>query len=102
MEKIEQWLRKTLKEKVKLDDIDIIFGKNTGKEIVNKTILFTKIAIFNNIKTGRNHSLVSLVKRSLYKQMCTEEYQAEINHTEDIFWAIWGEVFVDLTVLFLI
>ena len=97
---IEKWLRNILNEKVKLDDIDIIFVKNKGKEIVNKTILFTKIAIFNNRKTGRNHSLKE-VKRLLYKQMCTEEYQAEINHTEYIFWAIWGEVFVDLTVLFL-
>ena len=42
---IENWLRKILREKVKLDDIDKIFGKNSGKGIVNKTILFTKIAV---------------------------------------------------------
>ena len=95
---IEKWLRKILK--VTLDDIDIIFGKNTGKEIVNKTILFTKLAVFNNRKTSRNHRSKE-VKGLLYKQMCTEEYQAEINHTEDIFWALWGEVFVDLTEIFL-
>ena len=97
---IEKWLRKSLREKVKLDDIDKIFGKNSGKGIINKTILFTKIAIFNNRKTGRNHSL-NEVKRLRYKQMCTEEYQAEINQTEDVFWAIWGELYFELTDLFL-
>ena len=97
---IEKWLRKCLQINVKLDDIDKIFGKNSGKEIIDKTILCTKIVIFNNRKTGRNHSS-NEVKRSLHNQMCTEEYQAEINQTEDVFWTIWGEVNFELTDLYL-
>ena len=72
---IEKWLQLNIRNKIKLDDVDKIFGRNSD-QLIDKTLISTKIVIYNNRKTGKRHH-VNDVKRSLYNQLCLEEYQAK-------------------------
>ena len=37
-----------------------------------------------------------MIKRLLYNEMCTGEYEAKMNQTEQEFWTICGEVYDEL------
>ena len=73
---VEKWTKSKISPHIKLTDIDKIFGYQSNKEIVNK-ILSTKLVIYSNRKEGRNHHL-RMVKRLLYNDLCTEEYEAKL------------------------
>ena len=36
----------------------------------------------------------------MYNELCTEEYESKLNHTEIEFWDIWGEVYEELHEMF--
>ena len=59
----------------------------------------TKLVIYNDRKEGKGHH-IKMVKRLLYNELRTREYEAKINQTEPEFWMTWWEVYDELNALF--
>ena len=51
--------------------------------------------MFNNRKNGKNHHIKD-VKRSLFRQLKKEEYQANLSQKQIQFTEVWGPVYDEL------
>ena len=96
---VQNWAKSQISTSIKLSDIDKLFGYQCNNRIINKTILNTILVIYNNRKSERKCH-IKMVKRLLYNELCTEEYEAKINQNEQEFWVTWGEIYDDLTEIF--
>ena len=85
---IENWLQNSLETGIKLD-IDKIFGRDTSEESIDKTILCTKIIIYNDRKTGKKHHIRD-VKMSLYNHLRIERVSCSVKSRGRRFLDIMG------------
>ena len=68
---------------------------DNDETLIEKIITCAKTVIFNNRKNGKNHSIGD-VKKALYKQLRSEEYQSSLIIEDDVFLKIWQPVFDEL------
>ena len=97
---VEQWAKLKINNSLIITDIDKIFGHQMKNEIVDKIILITKIVIYQNRMKNKSHHLLN-IKRLLFNESITEEYEANIYQTENRFQLVWGRLYNDLKETFL-
>ena len=97
--KVENWIKLNIFRQCKISDIDKIFGQSSKGDIVNKIITATKAIIYNNRKTGKQHKLND-IKRFLFYQLRSEEYEATLNQKEESFLDTWGNIYLELITLY--
>ena len=92
-------LKTNISRHCKISDIDKIFGQASNGDIINKIITATKAIIYNNRKTGKKHKLND-IKRLLFHQFRTEEYEATLSQNEEFFFDTWGNIYIELITLY--
>ena len=93
---IECWCKDITNKRIKINEIEKIFGINPPDKIIDKVIMCTKLVIYNNRKVGKKHH-INEVKRMVYSQLSLEEYHAKLMLKETTFQEIWGRVYNELT-----
>ena len=63
--------------------------------MINKKILISKIVIYKSRLSDKTNT-IKMVKRMLHNELCIEEYEANLCHTETNFRNTWVVVFDDL------
>ena len=96
---LDNWIKLNISRQCKISDIDKIFGQSSKGDIVNKIITATKAIIYNNRKTGKQHKLND-IKRFLFYQLRSEEYEATLNQKEESFLDTWGNIYMELITLY--
>ena len=96
---VEMWIKTNISRHCKISDIDKIFGQASNGDIINKIITATKAIIYNNRKTGKKHKLND-IKRLLFHQLRTEEYEATLSQNEEFFFDTWGNIYIELITLY--
>ena len=97
---VEQWAKLKVENSLKINDIDKIFGHQMKNEVVDKLIMITKIVIYQNRMKNKPHHLMN-IKRLLFNELITEEYEANLYQTENRFQQVWGRIYNDLKETFL-
>ena len=82
---VENWAKKNISKSIKFTDIDTIFGYQCKKKLINKMIMNRKLVIYCNRKSERKYH-INMMKRVLYHELCTEEYEPKTTQKEQECW----------------
>ena len=91
-QEVETWLKRNIDNKIKIPDIDKIFGVENENDIVDKTIIATKRLINRNTQNGTQYTLRE-VKSLLKSQLGIEEYQSGIEGNDEGFLKTWEKIY---------